>query len=88
AQRRPRVLDAVVPVLLLGLNVLFQQVPGEEAQREAALARADEEEVHGVDDLGARDVDVNGAEVLWEAVSDEDAAQVQQQPELLVGNFK
>ena len=70
------------------LDVFLQQVPGEEAQAELALAGADVEEVDGVEDLGFGDVDVDGAEVLGEAVPDEDAAEVKEEPELLVGDFQ
>lgn len=70
------------------LDVLFEQVPGKVAQAQLALARADVEQVDGVEDLCLRDVDVDRAEVFREAVPNEDAAEVEEQPELLVGDFQ
>ena len=70
------------------LDVFFEQVPGEEAEGELALAGADVEEVDGVDDLGFGDVDVDGAEVFGETVADEDAADVEEEPEFLVCYFE
>ena len=79
------VLDGVVAV---GLDVFPQDVPGEETQRELALAGPDEVELDCVDDLRLRHVDVDDPKVLGQAVPDEDAAQMQQQPQLLVGDLQ
>ena len=70
------------------LDVFAQQIPGQEPEAKPALARPNEEQVYRVDDLRAGDVDGDGAEVLCQAVADKDDAQVQQQPELLVGDFE
>jgi len=80
-QRGARVLDTVVG---LQLDVLAEEVPGQEGEGELAQAGLDEEEVDGVDDLGLWDVDVGHAEVLLEAVPEELATKVEQDPELLV----
>jgi hypothetical protein len=58
----------------LALNVLAQQQPREEAQRQLALACANEEEVDRVGDLRARHVQIDDAEVLWQAVPHKHAA--------------
>ena len=55
AQRRERVLDRVVR---LGLDVLLEDEPGEEAEREPPLPRVDKVQVDRVDDLFGRDEDV------------------------------
>lgn len=76
-------------MLARGLDLLLKEVPGEEAQRETALgAQTMAEQVDRVDDLGAGDVDVDGAEVLGQAVADEHDAQVEQEPEFLVRDFE
>lgn len=33
-------------------------------------------------------MDVDGPEVAWEAVADEDASEIEKQPEFLVGDFE
>ena len=70
------------------LNILLQQVPSQKAQAEFALTGTDVEKVDGIDDLGFGDVDIDDAEVLGETVADEDDAEVEEQPELLVGDFE
>ncbi len=77
--------DAVV---VARLDLLVQEVPGEEAQGEAAFFVVRAEELDGVDDLGGGDVDVDGAEVGGEAVADEDAAEVEEEPEFFVGDLE
>lgn len=74
--------------MLIHLNILFEQIPRQKAEREFALPGADVEEVDGVADLDFGDVDVDGAEVLEEAVADEDDARVEEEPEFLVGDFE
>lgn len=73
-QRGARVLDAVVGLVL---DVLVEQVPGQEAEAEPSLPRSDVEQIHRVEHLRLRHVDINGAEVFREAVAYEDDAEVE-----------
>lgn len=84
-ERRAGVLDAVVGLVL---DVFFEEIPGQEAEAEASLPRADVEQVDRVEHLRLRHVDVDGAEVFREPVAHEDDAEVEQQPELLVGHLE
>ena len=70
------------------LNLLMQQIPSQEAETETALARTDEEEIDRVDDLRARNMDGDGAEIFRQAVPDKDDAEVEKEPEFLVGYFQ
>ena len=70
------------------LDVLFQQVPSQEGERELPQTSFDEEEVDGVDDLRFGDVDIRHAEILLEAVAQELASQIQEDPELFIGHFE
>lgn len=65
------------------LDGLLDKEGGEEAERDEALAVA-VEELDGVDDLVARDVDADDAEVVGEAVADKDAAAVDEVAQLEV----
>ena len=65
------------------LDGLLDKEGGEEAERDEALAVA-VEELDGVDDLVARDVDADDAEVVGEAVTDKDAAAVDEVAQLEV----
>ncbi|POR34436.1 hypothetical protein TPAR_05359 [Tolypocladium paradoxum] len=76
-----RVFDGVVR---LHLDVLLEEVPRQEGEGELAEAGLEEEEVDGVDYLRPWDVDVDDSEVLLQSMAQEPAAQVQQDPELLV----
>ena len=84
-QRRARVLDAVVGLVL---NVLLEQVPGQKAKAEPSLPCSDVEQIHRVEHLRFRNVDVDRAEVFREAVAYENDAEVEQQPKLLVCHFQ
>lgn len=66
-QSGARVLDRVVGV---GLNGRVQDGPGEETERELALAMRKVVDVDRVDDLGRRDVDI------WEGVCESAACSV------------
>ena len=80
AQRRAGVFDAVV---VARLDVFFKEEIGQEAEFEGAFALLEEEA--GVDGLGCGDEHVGVAEVGGETVADEDAAEIEEEPEFLVG---
>ena len=60
-QRRARIFHRVMRPRL---DLFVEQVPGEKAEAQTALARTDEEEVDRVDDLRAGDMDGDGAEIF------------------------
>lgn len=70
------------------LDVLLEDRVREELQAELAEPLLDEEEVARVDDLRPRHVDVDDAEVLLQAVPEELAAEVEQDPDLLVRDLE
>lgn len=79
------IFDGIVSLLAGGLDVFFEEQPGEKAKGEfPPSARAKREKLLGVDDLALGDVYVDGAEIALQAVTDELAAQVEEDPELLV----
>lgn len=70
------------------LDLRVQEVVGQEAEGEEAAVFFAVEQFHRVDDLAVRDVDVDGSEVGGEAVADEDAATVEEEPEFLVHHLE
>lgn len=80
-ERRLCVFDAVVR---LELDVLFQDTPSQEGERETSSSQLDVEEVDGVDDLRFWHLDISDSKILLEAMTQERAAEINQDPELLV----
>lgn len=74
--------------MLILLNILFEQIPRQEPQRQFPLAGTNVKKIDRIQDLRFRDMDIDGAEILEEAVPDEDDAHVEQEPEFLVGDFE
>ena len=74
--------------MIIPLDVLLEKVPREVAQAKLALVGADVKKVDGIEDLGLGHVNVDGAKVFGEAVADEDAAEVEEEPEFLVSDFE
>lgn len=70
------------------LDVLFEEIPGQETQAELPLPGADIEEIHGIKHLRFGDVNIDGAKVLGEAVANENDTKVEQDPKLLIGNLE
>ena len=85
SQRHARILDTVVHTRL---HALAQEEPAEEPQAQLPAAALQVEEVDRVNHLSAWDVDVDGAEVFRQPVPDKDAAEVEEQPDLLVGRLE
>lgn len=74
--------------MLVHLDILLQEIPRQEAQTQLALPRPQVEQIDRIQHLRLGHVDVDGAEILEEAVPDEHDAHVQQQPEFLVGDLE
>jgi len=70
------------------LNWFLQDVPREEAKCQASLAFFHEVKIHSVDDLVRRNEEVYCPKVLWKTVSNEDAAEVNKHPELLIDDLQ
>lgn len=70
------------------LDVLPQNDPCEKGQRQLPETGVQVIQLDGVDDLGFRDVDVHDAEVLFQAMPEKLATQVDEYPELLVRNLQ
>lgn len=77
-----------MPVFPL-LHLLPEQIPRQKPQAQFPLtAHAQREQIDGVNDLRLRDMDVDGAEILRQTVAHEDDAEVEQDPEFLVGGLE
>ena len=74
--------------MCLELDIFFEEIPRQKCQREFSKPCSDEEVLGRVDDLCFRDVDINDAKILLEAVPEEGTAEVQQQPEFLVRDLQ
>lgn len=73
---------------LFFLDVFLEHGPGEVSETEPSVFPRVEEEVLRVDGLGLGDLDVDFPEIGRQSVADEDAAEVQQQPQLFVRDLE
>lgn len=75
-------------VVRLQLDIFLEQVPSKELQTKLSLLGWLEKEIARVDDLISWHVYVDHAEVLLEAMTEEFAAQIEEDPHLLVDNLQ
>ena len=73
-------------VVVTDLDVLFQEVVSEEGETECIFALL--EQFASIDVLLVRDMDVAVSKIIIKAVTNEDGAEVEKKPELLVRDFQ